>query len=210
MDESEPHQPRIDAKTISEPKQSDIGGVTILTYKIENIVASATLGNELDLQALVPSLDGSEYQPEIFPGLIYRLRDPKVSFLLFKSGKVVCTGAKNSDEVHAAIGKVKEQIEETGIGLAKEPEVIIQNIVASADLQQKLNLNAIAVSLGLERVEYEPEQFPGMVYRMSEPRTVLLIFASGRLVCTGGKTPEDIEIAICKISEELRSVGMLQ
>lgn len=173
-------------------------------------MASATLGNELDLQALALSLEGSEYEPEQFPGLIYRIKEPKAALLLFRSGKVVCTGAKNSDQVHTAIGKVTKQIEKAGMAITREPEITVQNIVASADLGEELNLNAIAISLGLEKVEYEPEQFPGLVYRMSEPKVVILIFGSGRLVCTGGKTPEDIETAVLKISEELRSTGLLR
>jgi transcription initiation factor TFIID TATA-box-binding protein len=168
------------------------------------------LGNELDLQALALSLEKSEYEPQQFPGLIYRIKEPKTALLLFKSGKVVCTGAKNSDQVHEAIGIVMKQIEKTGVKLTKKPEIIIQNIVASADLGKELNLNAIAISLGLERVEYEPEQFPGLVYRMSDPKIVILIFGSGRLVCTGGKTPKDIEQGVEKITEELRSTGLLQ
>ena len=186
------------------------GGCTISTYKIENVVASASLGIELDLQALAMSLDGSEYEPEQFPGLIYRIKDPKAALLLFKSGKVVCTGAKSSAQVNAAIKKVLKQIEGTGVSVTKEPEIVVQNIVASSDLGQEINLNAIAISLGLERVEYEPEQFPGLVYRLDEPKVVVLLFGSGKLVCTGGKTLEDIGKAVDKISAELRSAGQLR
>lgn len=180
------------------------------TYKIENVVASASLGTELDLQALSLSLEGSEYEPEQFPGLVYHIKDPKAAVLMFRSGKVVCTGAKNSNQVHIAISQVVKQIEKTGIAVSKDPEIVVQNIVASSDLGQEINLNAIAISLGLDRVEYEPEQFPGLVYRMSDPKVVMLIFGSGRLVCTGGKKPKDIEIAVEKISEELRSSGQLR
>ncbi|MDW5563771.1 MAG: TATA-box-binding protein [Methanomassiliicoccus sp.] len=177
---------------------------------MENVVASATLGNELDLQALAMTLEKAEYEPEKFPGLIYRINDPKAALLLFKSGKVVCTGAKNSDQVHEAIGKLIKQLEKTGVTVADEPEIIVQNIVASANLGEELNLNAIAISFGLEQVEYEPEQFPGLVYRMNDPKIVILLFGSGRLVCTGGKTPKDIEVAVDKITAELRSNGLLR
>ncbi len=187
-----------------------IGGVTISTYTIENVVASASLGSELDLQLLAMSLDKAEYEPEKFPGLIYRTKEPKTALLLFKSGKVVCTGAKNSEQVHQAIGMVSELIREAGIAVADSPEIVVQNIVASADLGEELNLNAIAITFGLEQVEYEPEQFPGLVYRMTDPKVVILIFGSGRLVCTGGKTPHDIEVAVAKITEELRSNGLLR
>lgn len=173
-------------------------------------MASTSLGSSLDLQALALELDGSEYNPEQFPGLIYRVKDPKAALLLFGSGKVVCTGSKSSDQVRTAIEKVIKLIEKAGIAVVKKPEIVVQNIVASADLKQKLNLNAIAISLGLERVEYEPEQFPGLVYRLDQPKVVLLIFGSGKIVCTGGKKPQDVEAAVEKITVELRAAGQMQ
>ncbi|MDD1743715.1 MAG: TATA-box-binding protein, partial [Methanomassiliicoccales archaeon] len=115
------------------------------------------MGTELDLPTIAISLDGSEYEPEQFPGLIYRLKEPKTATLLFRSGKVVCTGAKSLDQVKMAIEKVTKQIEKAGIHIKTEPKIEVQNIVASSDLGQNINLNAIAITLGLERVEYEPE-----------------------------------------------------
>jgi transcription initiation factor TFIID TATA-box-binding protein len=163
----------------------------------------------LDLQALAVSLDGADYEPEQFPGLIYRLKEPKTATLLFRSGKVVCTGAKSLDQVKLAIDKVTTQIRKAGINLDSEPKIEVQNIVASSDLGQKINLNVIAITLGLERVEYEPEQFPGLVYRLDEPKVVLLLFGSGKLVCTGARKPQDVEAAVDKITEELKAAGLL-
>jgi transcription initiation factor TFIID TATA-box-binding protein len=184
-------------------------GAHIPKYKIENVVASASLGEELDLQAIALALDGAEYEPEQFPGLIYRLKEPKTATLLFRSGKLVCTGAKSLEQVRIAVDKVTKQIGKAGIHIGGEPKIEVQNIVASSDLNQKINLNAIAISLGLERVEYEPEQFPGLVYRLDEPKVVLLLFGSGKLVCTGARKPQDVEAAVEKISQELRSAGQL-
>jgi len=96
-----------------------------------------------------------------------------------------------------------------GISVIDEPDVKVQNIVASADLGTDLNLNAIAVGLGLENVEYEPEQFPGLVYRLTDPRVVVLIFGSGKMVVTGGKSPEDAQKAVEKISKELKMLGLM-
>jgi transcription initiation factor TFIID TATA-box-binding protein len=121
----------------------------------------------------------------------------------------VCTGAKSVAQVRLAIEKVVRLIAKTGIAMIKDPEITIQNIVASADLGQKIDLNAIAMAVGLERVEYEPEQFPGLVYRMFEPKVVLLLFGSGKVVCTGGKTPQDIEAAVQNITAELQAAGMM-
>ena len=172
------------------------------------MVASASLGTELDLQALAVSLDGADYEPEQFPGLIYRLKEPKTATLLFRSGKVVCTGAKSLDQVKLAIDKVTTQIRKAGISLDSEPKIEVQNIVASSDLGQKINLNVIAITLGLERVEYEPK-FPGLVYRLDKPKVVLLLFGSGKLVCTGARRPQDVEAAVDKITEELKAAGLL-
>ncbi len=163
----------------------------------------------MDLQSLAVSLDGADYEPEQFPGLIYRLKEPKTATLLFRSGKVVCTGAKSLDQVKLAIDKVTTQIRKAGVTLDSEPKIEVQNIVASSDLGQKINLNVIAITLGLERVEYEPEQFPGLVYRLDEPKVVLLLFGSGKLVCTGARRPQDVEAAVDKITEELKAAGLL-
>ena len=177
--------------------------------KIENVVASTSLGTELDLQAIVVALDGAEYDPEQFPGLIYRLKEPKTATLLFRSGKAVCTGGKSLEQVKLAISKVVKQIEAEGIVIKTTPKIEVQNIVASSDLGSKINLNSIAISLGLEKVEYEPEQFPGLVYRLDVPKVVVLLFGSGKLVCTGARKPEDVEIAVEKITQELRGAGLL-
>lgn len=178
--------------------------------KIENVVASTSLGEELNLQAIALALEGAEYEPEQFPGLVYRLKEPKTATLLFRSGKVVCTGAKTLNDVKTAINKVAKQIESAGIKITIEPVIEVQNIVASSDLEQEINLNAIAISLGLEKVEYEPEQFPGLVYRLDEPKVVVLLFGSGKLVCTGARKPQDVEAAVNKITEELRAAGLLR
>src|SRR5258708_7002991 len=178
--------------------------------RIENVVASTSLGDQLDLQAIALGLDGAEYEPEQFPGLIYRLKEPKTAILLFRSGKVVCTGAKSMTEVETSIAKVSQQIKKGGQKINLHPKIEVQNIVASSDLESEINLNAIAVTLGLDRVEYEPEQFPGLVCRIEEPRVVVLLFGSGKLVCTGARKPSDVEVAVKKITKELRGAGRLR
>lgn len=167
------------------------------------------MGCTLDLPTLAISLEGSEYEPEQFPGLIYRIKEPKTATLLFRSGKIVCTGAKSLDQVELAISKVIAQLKIAHVSVNENPEITVQNIVASSDLFQKINLNAIAITLGLEHVEYEPEQFPGLVYRLAQPKVVLLLFGSGKLVCTGARKPEDVEEAVNKITKELRDAGQL-
>jgi transcription initiation factor TFIID TATA-box-binding protein len=186
------------------------GGVSSAKIKIENVVASTSLGEELDLQAIARVLGGAEYEPEQFPGLIYRLKEPKTAILLFRSGKVVCTGATSLEHVQTAIELVAKQIGAAGIAVKKNPEIVVQNIVATSDLGGQIDLNAVAISLGMGKVEYEPEQFPGLVYRIDDPKVVVLLFGSGKLVCTGARKPPDIERAVEKITAELKDAGLLR
>jgi transcription initiation factor TFIID TATA-box-binding protein len=123
---------------------------------------------------------------------------------------VVCTGAKNLEEVRTAIDHLVKQIETSGVPVTKKPEIIVQNIVASADLGCVINLNAIAISLSLEKVEYEPEQFPGLVCRLDNPKVVVLLFGSGKMVCTGARKVEDVELAVERITKELQDAGLLR
>jgi transcription initiation factor TFIID TATA-box-binding protein len=177
--------------------------------RIENVVASTSLSDALDLQSIALTLDGAEYEPEQFPGLIYRLKQPKTAILLFRSGKVVCTGGKSMHEVEESIRLVATQIKKSGEKITMHPKIEVQNIVATSDLGCEINLNSIAVTLGLDRVEYEPEQFPGLVYRLDEPRVVLLLFGSGKMVCTGARRPSDIQLAVQKTRKELMGAGLL-
>ena len=177
--------------------------------KIENVVASTTIADELDLLQLSKKLPDGEYEPEQFPGLVLRLNEPKTAALLFRSGKVVCTGAKTIEDVQKAIAKVCQKVQKAGASVYDKPDITVQNIVASANLHAKLNLNAIALAIGLEKVEYEPEQFPGLVYRLEEPHVVVLLFGSGKLVCTGARKAEQVSEAIDKISQELDMKGLL-
>ncbi|PSQ31204.1 TATA-box-binding protein [Halobacteriales archaeon SW_6_65_46] len=178
------------------------------TISIENVVASTGIAQELDLQSVAMDLTGADYDPEQFPGLVYRTQEPKSAALIFRSGKVVCTGAKSTDNVHEALQLVFDELRALDIPI-DNPEITIQNIVTSADLGEDLNLNAIAIGLGLENIEYEPEQFPGLVYRLDEPDVVALLFGSGKLVITGGTAPADAETAVDTIVERLVELGLL-
>jgi transcription initiation factor TFIID TATA-box-binding protein len=180
-----------------------------LDINVENVVASASAGAQLDLQKISMTLEDAEYVPEKFPGLIYRIKDPKTALLLFSSGKLVCTGAKSVDMANKVVQRVMKQIREMGIDVLEKPDVQIQNIVATTDLKTELNLNSIAITLGLERVEYEPEQFPGLVYRVDEPKVVALLFGSGKIVCTGAREIPDIDRALSQITKELSEAGLL-
>lgn len=185
---------------IDDPKQ---------TIKIENVVASTAIGTTLDLPKITMQLEGADYNKERFPGVVYRTKEPKTAALIFGSGKIVCTGAKSIADVENGLKMVFKELREMGVEVIDRPEITVQNIVASADLGTVLNLNAIAIGLGLENIEYEPEQFPGLVYRLSEPKVVMLLFGSGKLVVTGGKKPADADAAVDRIVEELDGLGLL-
>lgn len=180
------------------------------TITIENVVASTTLAEEFDLQKIEAGLEKSEYNKAKFPGLVYRIESPKAAFLIFTSGKVVCTGAKNIKNTNIAIINLANTLRSIGCEkINPEPEVHIQNIVATADLETNLNLNTIVIAFGMENVEYEPEVFPGLVYRLGDPKIVVLIFSSGKLVITGGKSPEDCEKGLQIIKKEFDNLGLL-
>jgi transcription initiation factor TFIID TATA-box-binding protein len=180
------------------------------TIELENVVASSGIDRELDLQRVAADLEGAEYNPDRFPGLLYRTTDPKATSLLFRSGKIVTTGASSIENVRTAIGIAIAELETLGIPVPAEPLITVQNIVASADLGQSLNLNAMAIGLGLEHVEYEPEQFPGLVYRLDEPSVVVLFFGSGKVVVTGGKQPKDAAAAIEAVISRLTELGLFE
>ena len=175
--------------------------------KIQNVVASATLNQKVDLNAIVKSFPGVEYRPEQFPGLVFRLRRPKTATLIFTSGKMVCTGAKSEKEARRAVMNVIKELKKGGIIIISKPELKIQNIVASASLGGKIDLEQ-AVSK-LVKTMYEPEQFPGLIYRMDEPKVVILIFASGNLVCTGAKKEQDVYDAVHKLHESLEEQDLI-
>jgi len=179
------------------------------TIEIENVVASTGIGQELDLASVAMDLAGAEYDPEQFPGLVYRTHEPKAAALIFRSGKIVCTGAKSIADVHESLRLVFDELRALDIPVEENPEIVVQNIVSSADLGRTLNLNAIAIGLGLEHVEYEPEQFPGLVYRLDDPDVVALLFGSGKLVVTGGKQPDDASAAVDSIVGRLGELELL-
>jgi transcription initiation factor TFIID TATA-box-binding protein len=174
---------------------------------IENVVASATVNQNLDLNAIVRIFPGVEYRPEQFPGLVYRLKKPKTATLIFTSGKMVCTGAKSEKQARMAVTKVVNELKNGGIVILSKPEIQIQNIVSSAGLGGRIDLEKTTYSL--KRTMYEPEQFPGLIYRMDDPKVVILIFASGKLVCTGAKKEAEVSRAITKLQQTLEEKGLI-
>ncbi len=175
-------------------------------FKIENVVSTTKLSEHFDLNNIESILDGAEYHKQKFPGLIFRMNEPKAVFLLFNSGKVVCTGCKSIGNAKNAFDKLYRKLIELGVDVQSSYEVTVQNIVASAEVGNFLNLNAVALGFGMENVEYEPEQFPGLVYRMDIPKVVILLFGSGKLVITGGRSPSDCNNALIQLKGTLNNL----
>ena len=168
-----------------------------LQISIENVVASATLDQKIDLVSIMKVFRNVEYRPKQFPGLVFRLKRPKTATLIFGSGKMVCTGAKSEKLAQSAVKKVVRELKNSGIIILGRPKIVIQNIVASANLGGRIDLEKAAEIM--DNVMYEPEQFPGLIYRMKEPKVVMLLFASGKLVCTGAKHEDMVREAVEKL-----------
>lgn len=177
------------------------------TVSIENVVASAILNQRISLFDIVNAFDNVDYRPEQFPGLVFRLKKPQTATLIFSSGKMVCTGSKSEKSAIKAIHKVVNELKKKKIVIHGKPEITIQNIVASASLPSRVDIDRTAALL--ERTMYEPEQFPGLIYRMTEPKVVMLIFASGKLVCTGAKHESQVYEAVDKLYKQLQDNGLL-
>jgi len=157
---------------------------------IENVVASATVNQKMDLNDITKKFPDVEYHPEQFPGLVFRIRSPKTATLIFSSGKMVCTGAKSEEMSRTAVKTVVGKLRKGNIKVKNNAIVTIQNIVASINLGGRIHLEQAARTL--PRSMYEPEQFPGLIHRMLDPKTVILLFSSGKLVCTGAKKEPDV------------------
>lgn len=224
---------------------------------VVNVVASTRVAEELDLPDIAIQLN-CEYEPEQFPGVVYRVVDPKLAILMFRSGRAVCTGGKNQNNIEVGIERMTNDLRAAGIETwdTKDVEIEVQNMVATyslfypgdyagvarmddnntrvidtsdgiraatdeevkeedsrirgiregeplAALPRKLNLNNLTFHLPFDKVEYEPEQFPGLIYRLDYPKVVCLIFGSGKMVITGARTKSDLFEAVQFIQDEL-------
>ena len=175
--------------------------------KIENVVASTDIKKIISLDKLLGILEASEYEPEQFPGLVYRLDEPRVATLIFRSGKIICVGARSVADAKVALKKTVGNIKKVGIRINENNiKVKVENIVVAVDLGKALNLDQLAFQL--ENSEYEPEQFPGLVYRILEPKVAFLLFSSGRVVCAGAKSLAAVKEAVKKLEAKLRSLSV--
>ncbi|WVQ62939.1 TATA-box-binding protein [Kwoniella sp. B9012] len=186
---------RVPNKAIS--SVPEITSVQGLVPTLQNIVATVNLECRLDLKTIALHARNAEYNPKRFAAVVMRIRDPKTTALIFASGKMVVTGAKSEDDSRLASRKYARIIQKLGFD-AKFAEFKIQNIVGSCDVKFPIRLEGLAFSHGAFS-SYEPELFPGLIYRMMKPKVVLLIFVSGKIVLTGAKVREEIYMAFNQI-----------
>src|SRR3989339_272545 len=172
--------------------------------KIQNIVVSTSLEHDIPLIKLAETLPNTEYNPEQFPGLVLRIKDPKTSALIFSSGKVVCTGARTMADVDRSIQSIIKSLKKLDINVTIKPVITVQNIVASGSIGMDLNLNVLGIKL--PNTEYEPEQFPGLVHKLKGTNATFLLFSNGKIVCTGTKTELEVNDATDKLIDNLEKL----
>jgi len=161
--------------------------------QVVNIVVSTSLEHAIPLEKMAATLSNTEYNPEQFPGLVIRIKEPKTSALIFSSGKVVCTGAKSMDKVEESIRKIIKSLEKINVKITVKPKIEIQNMVASGSVGMALT-----------------EQFPGLVYKLGGKagyeKATFLLFSNGKIVCTGTKNETEVRQALDKLIDNLKKV----
>ncbi len=172
------------------------------SLSVQNIVATTSLGKPISLTKLARTQSNTEYNPETFPGLILRVKKPKSAVLVFTSGNLVCTGTKSIGQVRQVIDSVIRQLRKINVRITEKPKIEVQNIVASGSIDIMLNLNLLALELG--NTEYEPEQFPGLVYKLIEPNATFLLFSNGKLVCTGTKNRQQLDDSMKQLIRNIK------
>ena len=176
------------------------------SLKIENIVASGVIADSIDLIEVSKKVKNCELNTKRFPGAVYRIENPKIASLIFSSGKVVLTGIRDKKALTDGLALIIKSLKAAGVATHAKPNVNITNIVCSYDIGKYINLNKVVITLNLENIEYEPEQFPGLVYRIKDPKIVALLFSSGKIILTGGKNMEDIKKGLDFLEQKLESI----
>ena len=189
-------------KTASPSKKTTTKSKKDSEYKIQNIVATTSLEKPVPLTKLARTQPNTEYNPETFPGLVLRIKEPKSAVLVFSSGNLVCTGTKSVAQVKRVVDEVIKQLRKINVNVTIKPKITVQNIVASGTINLQLNLNYLA--LEMENTEYEPEQFPGLVYKLDDPNATFLLFSNGKLVCTGTKNKQQLEDSMKQLLKNVK------
>jgi len=177
------------------------------SLKIENIVGSGAMADAIDLEAISNTIEHCELNISKFPGAVYRMPNPKSAALIFSSGKIVLTGIHNPHDLVIGIHNIRNTLKAAGVDTYEVPQVEVTNIVCSYSLGTRLNLVKIMMTfIDYGIVEYEPEVFPGLVFRIPDPKIVFLLFTSGKVIITGGRTMEDIQKGLEIFKEKISLV----
>ncbi len=176
------------------------------SLKIENIVASGAIADAIDLADVSRKIEHCELNQKRFPGAVFRMENPKIASLIFSSGKVVLTGIRDQESLEKGLSLIISAMKGAGVETYPEPRVGITNIVCSYDIGKNINLNKVVITLNLENIEYEPEQFPGLVYRIKDPKIVALLFSSGKIILTGGKTLDEIKRGLDFLEQKIGGI----
>jgi len=195
------------AKTINQDKKPNSDSKkNKVSLRIENVVASINLRCKLPLDKILEKYKDIEKKNN-FPGLVAKIDTPKATVLIFASGKLVCTGVRLPRNIPIVVTKIISRIKKAGIEIENEPIVKIENIVVRGDFHQSINLDI--TSLILDSSIYEPEVFPGLIYKIADPKICFLIFSSGRIICTGSNNEDIIKKSVKKLAITLKNNGVL-
>jgi transcription initiation factor TFIID TATA-box-binding protein len=175
---------------------------------IENIITYTYIADKLNIEEIAEKLPEFKFNPDEFSGLTLKLENPNAAVLLLPDGKAICTGTKKIEDAENAVNKTIEKLKDIEKRLKKNPKIEIQNIIASTDLKKEFNLQLISKELPLEKIDYEPNKFPGLIYRMDDIGASFLIFSSGKIICTGVKTTEEATNGIKMMEEKITSLGV--
>lgn len=176
--------------------------------RVQNVVATASVGGELDLADICRRVDRAKYNPDNFPGLVLRLADPKATVLVFASGKMVCAGTKSTEMAVQAVYGAAGLLRKHGIDADGRPALSIQNVVATVDMGKPVRLEKAATVL--PRAMYEPEMFRGIIHRVIKPKVTILLFNSGKAICAGAKSLDDIRCVSMDVYRTLESNGLFK
>jgi transcription initiation factor TFIID TATA-box-binding protein len=179
------------------------------SMNVSNIIGITKIADKIDLKKLYVVLYNSSFEPEQFSGLVFRSEEPPGTLTIFSTGKVICSGAKGRGDVETIISNFVEKLKFQEIPVIDEPEIQIKNMVFTKTLGSKINLAKVALSFGLQNVDYEPEDFPGLVYKEEEPPATFMLFESGMLICTGSDSLEKAELAYSKLEKKLKEFEIL-
>jgi transcription initiation factor TFIID TATA-box-binding protein len=177
------------------------------SLKIQNIVSVGSIAESIDLEFIGNNIPNCTLTKKKFPGAVFHMQNPKSAALIFSSGRVVLTGHHRSEDIPVALQNLLQNLKEAGISCKDNPQIKVTNIVCTYDLGFPLNLVRITTALmDTEQVEYEPEAFPGLVCRISDPKIVFLLFSSGKIVITCATIIDDVKAGLNILMEKLSVV----